>query len=107
MTNPFFLTGIIPDAYFCDREKETETIIRHLKNQDNILLTSSRRMGKTQLIRHIFNDTRIKGGYHTFYADIYATTSLREIVLILRKEIYKEIVGEGRTDLKMYLTKIK
>lgn len=107
MTNPFFLTGIIPDAYFCDREKETETIIRHLKNQDNILLTSSRRMGKTQLIRHIFNDTRIKGGYHTFYADIYATTSLREMVFFLSKEIYKELVPKGRKALKMFLTTIK
>ena len=84
--NPFFLTGIIPDAYFCDREKETDAIITHLENQSNILLTSSRRMGKTQLIRHVFNNDRIRGKYHTFYTDIYATSSLRELVFFLGKE---------------------
>ena len=23
MENPFYITGIIPETYFCDREKET------------------------------------------------------------------------------------
>ena len=27
MTNPFFITGIIPERYFCDREKETQHLI--------------------------------------------------------------------------------
>ena len=84
MTNPFFLTGVIPEAYFCDREAETEYIITQLQNGSNILLTSSRRMGKTQLVRHIFNDERIKSKYYTFYTDIYATSSLLEMVFLLK-----------------------
>ena len=59
MMNPFYLTGIIPEKYFCDRERETDLIITQVRNQSNVPLTSSRRMGKTQLIRHIFNDERI------------------------------------------------
>ena len=105
--NPFFLTGIIPDAYFCDREKETDTLITHLENQSNILLTSSRRMGKTQLIRHIFNNDRIHGKYYTFYADIYATSSLRELVFFLGKEIYQRLAPGEKKALKLFLGTIR
>lgn len=105
--NPFFLTGIIPDAYFCDRKKETDTIISHLENQSNILLTSSRRMGKTQLIRHIFNNDRIRSKYHTFYTDIYATSSLRELVFFLGKEIYLRLVPGEKKALKLFLGTIR
>ena len=107
MINPFYLTGLIPEKYFCDREKETELIINHVRNQSNVLLTSSRRMGKTQLIRHIFNDERIRKNYYTFYVDIYATTSLREMVFFLGKAIYQELVPGEKKALKVFLSTIK
>lgn len=107
MTNPFYLTGLIPEKYFCDREKETELIINHVRNQSNVLLTSSRRIGKTQLIRHIFNDERIRKNYYTFYVDIYATTSLREMVFFLGKAIYQELVPGEKKALKVFLSTIK
>ena len=46
MENPFYITGIIPEPYFCDREKETTWFVRTLENKAHILLTSPRRMGK-------------------------------------------------------------
>ena len=107
MTNPFYLTGIIPEKYFCDRERETDLIITQVRNQGNILLTSSRRMGKTQLIRHIFNDDRIRKEHHTFYVDIYATGSLREMVFFLGKAIYQELVPGEKKALKLFLSTIK
>ena len=107
MTNPFFLTGIIPDEYFCDREKETDSIVTQLDNRSNILLTSSRRMGKTQLIRHVFNDSRIKDKYYTFYVDIYATSTLSEMVLFLGKEIYRQLVPGEKKALKLFLSTLR
>ena len=105
--NPFILTGIVPDAYFCDREKETESLLKHLENQSNILLTSSRRMGKTQLIRHVFNQKAIAEKYYTFYADIYATSSLRELAFFLGKEIYRQLVPGKKKALKLFLGTIR
>ena len=87
MENPFYITGIIPEPYFCDREKETTWFIRTLENKAHILLSSPRRMGKTQLIRHAFEQPSIKNNCYTFYTDIYPTTSLHELVLFLSKEI--------------------
>lgn len=86
MENPFYITGIIPEPYFCDREKETTWFVRTLENKAHILLTSPRRMGKMQLIRHVFEQPSIKDSFYTFYTDIYPTTSLHELVLFLSKE---------------------
>ena len=107
MTNPFFITGTIPDKYFCDRDQETEKIIVQLENQSHILLTSSRRIGKTQLIRHIFEQDLIKDRYHTFYVDIYSTGTLRELVFFLGREIYRRLVPGEKKALDLFLGTIK
>ena len=103
MENPFYITGIIPEPYFCDREKETQWMLRTLENKAHILLTSPRRMGKTQLIRHLFEQPSIKDNYYTFYTDIYPTTSLHELVLFLSKEIYSVLVPKGKSVLDKFL----
>jgi AAA+ ATPase superfamily predicted ATPase len=103
MENPFYITGIIPEPYFCDREKETTWMVRTLENKGHILLTSPRRMGKTQLIRHVFEQPTIKDDYYTFYTDIYPTTSLHELVLFLSKEIYSVLVPKGKVVLNKFL----
>ena len=30
MENPFYITGIIPELFFCDREHETQWLVRTL-----------------------------------------------------------------------------
>jgi len=105
--NPFYVTGIIPPAYFCDRETETDWLVRTVTNQANVLLTSPRRMGKTQLIRHFYERPEIKGYYHTFYVDIYPTTSLHEFVLFLSKEIYSVLVPKGKAVLDRFLSVLR
>ena len=107
MMNPFYISGIIPPAYFCDRETETDRLVRTVTNQANVLLTSPRRMGKTQLIRHFYERPEIKGHYHTFYVDIYPTTSLHEFVLFLSKEIYSVLVPKGRATLNRFLSVLR
>lgn len=71
--NPFF-TGIeIPDEFFCDRAKETETIIRLIDNGSNIVLKAPRRIGKSSLLYHVFNQNKVKAKYNTLFVDIYGT----------------------------------
>ncbi len=66
INNPFVVGKYISDEYFCDREKETVTLIKHIKNGRNVALISPRRIGKTGLIEHLFNQDEIKQNYHTF-----------------------------------------
>ena len=39
-TNPFIVTGKIPDEYFCDRETESLQLKRFLDSQENVVLMS-------------------------------------------------------------------
>ena len=50
MENPFALVPYVSKDLFCDREKETETIMEYLFNGSNVTLISPRRYGKTGLI---------------------------------------------------------
>ncbi len=97
MVNPFYLTGIIPEEYFCDREAETRRMISTLLNGENVLLSSARRIGKTQLIRHVFASPEIRDNYYCFYIDIFATSSIQELAYFMGKAIYASIVpGDKR-----------
>ena len=58
-TNPFVLSPAIPDEYFCDRQTESASLIKSFKNQENVVLISPRRVGKTGLIYHCFNQPEI------------------------------------------------
>lgn len=89
--NPFVVGRYVSDKYFCDREKETEFLIKQIENGRNIALISPRRMGKTGLIRHCFHQSYLSDNYYTFFVDIYATSSLAEFVYLLGKTIYEEL----------------
>ena len=54
--NPFIVSGKIPNDYFCDRQEEASLLIRYLTSQENVVLMSQRRMGKTKLVEHCFDN---------------------------------------------------
>ena len=91
INNPFVVGKYISDEYFCGREKETVTLVKHIKNGRNVALISPRRLGKTGLIEHLFNQDEIKENYHTFFVDIYSTSSIAEFVYQLGKEIVQRL----------------
>lgn len=89
--NPFVVGKYISDSYFCDRENETEFLRKQILNGRNVAIISPRRMGKSGLIQHFFNQSSIKDEYYVFFVDIYSTTSLAEFVYLLGKEIYDQL----------------
>lgn len=96
MINPFVTKGYAGPEYFCDREKETQDIVRLLMNENNMALISPRRLGKTDLIHHCFAQAEIKERYYTFIIDIYATNSLADFVDVLGQAILDELTPLGR-----------
>ena len=95
VNHPFIVGGYLSPHYFCDREVETEQLIRNITNGRNVVIISVRRMGKTGLIRHCFYQDEIKAHYYTFFIDIYETASLREFVFALGKEIFEKLKPKG------------
>lgn len=101
--NPFVTNGYAGAAYFCDRVQETDFLVRMLTNENNIALISPRRLGKTDLIRHCFEQTAIKEHYYTFIIDIYATKSLEDFVNVLGKAILDDLRSKGRSAWEVFL----
>src|SRR5690554_5925596 len=107
LMNPFVTTGYVSPAYFCDREAESEQLIREITNGNNIALISARRMGKTGLISHCFDNKKISKDYYYFFVDIYATRSLRDFVFMLSREILSQLKPFGRKALEGFLMTVK
>lgn len=91
INNPFVVGKYLSDRYFCDRSEETEFLRKQILNGRDVALISPRRIGKSGLIQHFFNQPDIEEQYHSFFVDIYATTSFAEFVYILGKEIYEQL----------------
>ena len=89
--NPFIVGKYVSDKYFCDRSEETTFLRKQIQNGRDVALISPRRIGKSGLIQHFFNQSDIKEQYYVFFIDIYATTSLAEFVYTLGKEIYAQL----------------
>jgi AAA+ ATPase superfamily predicted ATPase len=99
--NPFVIAGYIDPAYFCDREKETETIISALENDRNITLISPRRFGKTGLIHHVFYQlNNPKNNVFCFYFDMFSSQNLYEFVQIFGKTILGKTDSYSQKNLK-------
>jgi hypothetical protein len=107
MTNPFVTKGYAGPEYFCDRVKETEDLVKLLTNDNNMALISPRRLGKTDLIYHVFNQPEIKKRYYTFVIDVYATNSLGDFVDVFGKAILEELKPFGRKSWERFVSAMK
>lgn len=106
LNNPFVTSGYIAPEYFCDRERETEELLRWLINENNVAIISTRRMGKTGLIRHCFQLDEIKDNYYTFLIDIYATKTLREFVFQFGKAVLTTLKPKGRKAWELFVNSL-
>lgn len=106
LNNPFVTSGYIAPEYFCDRERETEELLRWLVNENNVAIISTRRMGKTGLIQHCFHLKEIKENYYTFLIDIYATKTLREFVFQLGKVILATLKPKGQKAWELFVNSL-
>lgn len=103
MKNPFYTSGYLGAEYFCDRIDETQRLTQLLENGNHVVLMSPRRIGKTGLIQHIFNQKELKKQYNTFLIDIYATKNLAEFTQQFGGTILKTLTGHGEKALKQFL----
>ena len=100
--NPFIVLGAIPDPYFCDREKETERLVRYLTNGQNVVLHAPRRIGKSKLIEHCFEQPAIKGKYYTIFVDILQTGNLQEFTYEFGKAVFEATASLGDKLMKQF-----
>jgi AAA+ ATPase superfamily predicted ATPase len=108
LNNPFIISNEYVSAeYFCDRKFETKVLTDNILNGRNTVLISIRRMGKSGLISHSFNNEVILKNYTTFFVDLYSTSSLSEMVSLMGKEILDSLKGKGEKLLESFLTTVR
>ena len=102
--NPFVTNGYAGPEYFCDRVEETALLTNLLTNGNNVALMSQRRIGKTVLMKHCFQQDDVRDNYYCFIIDIYATNSLRDFVNMFGKSILEALKPKGRKVWESFLS---
>lgn len=108
LVNPFVYKGYEGATYFCDREKETENLISALKNGRNITLLSPRKIGKTGLIKHVFDRiSSTEKDTICIYVDIFSTQNLHDFVQVLGAAIVDEALQREKSLMSKVLDAFK
>ena len=106
--NPFIVTGYESPEYFCDREKETQDLLLSLRNGNNVVLASPRKMGKTGLILHLFH--QIKKAYPkavVIYVDLFLTEDLASFTHLFASKLLGSLDSNPERILKRISTFLK
>ena len=105
--NPFITSGYVSSEYFCDRENETRQLVQNILGHSHTVLISPRRMGKTSLIEHCFNQDIIKNSCHTFFIDIYPTMNLNDFVFLLGNRICRSLKVKDKQLMELFVKVVK
>jgi len=106
LRNPFITEGYAGKAYFCDREEETSDIMIALGSGRNVTLMSPRRMGKTGLIKHVFELSKAKG-VKCFYIDILNTRNLNQFIQLFARALLGGLDGPVTTAFNAFAKAFK
>lgn len=100
--NPFVVYGHIPEEYFCDRREEASKMLSLLTNQQNVVLASARRMGKSSLVDYVFSKPEIQHNYITISIDILDTSNLSEFVFAFGNTVFERIARRSERLMKLF-----
>jgi AAA+ ATPase superfamily predicted ATPase len=104
--NPFPVVGYHGPSMFCNREKETDKLSGNLQGGLNTTLISLRRMGKTALIYHVFNQILKEKQSICLYVDLYPTRSIKDLTRQLATASINVLPGKKWTG-KRFLAFLK
>ena len=101
LNNPFVEYGYKGPEYFCDREDETGQLINALYNESNIALISPRRIGKSGLIKHVFNRMEASGkDVACIYIDILNTRNQRDFIDVMATSVVQKLDNNWQSAMR-------
>ncbi len=103
--NPFVTFGYVSPEYFCDRQKETEQLLRDIQGRSHTVIISPRRMGKTGLIQHCFHQDVISANFYHIFIDIYATLCLEDFIYVFGNELVRQLRSRNALDIFIRVVK--
>lgn len=86
--NPFIVKGYAGKDLFCDREKETDLLLKNVTGGSDLVIVSPRRYGKSGLIYRAMEELKTQHPeFETLYCDISSTTTLNSFIDCLASAI--------------------
>lgn len=95
MQNPFIFGGTVTGADFCGREKELAALQKDALAGQNVLVTASRRYGKTSMLE-VFRAARKQEGIKCMYVDVSRSLDVAEFVDEYFNAFARELGGVER-----------
>jgi len=93
MRNPFIYGGLVFGDHFADRENELAELTTEMGNTGKVFLVSSRRVGKTCLLRNLQVNLN-KMGFLTAYVDLYRAPTLRHFTELYARAVVEVVEGK-------------
>lgn len=93
MKNPFSLKVVTNPDHFCNRIKEIKQLVSYASSENNILIYSPRRFGKTSLVYQVQEKLKA-AGFLNIYIDLFGLSSADNIARRIAKGIYSAISNE-------------
>ena len=87
--NPFYAQEYIADQPFCGRSEQVNKLVAHARDLEHVVLFSSRRTGKTTLIKRV-QKTLSQQGAICCYADLFGVSSVEDLSARLVQAVFEE-----------------
>lgn len=107
LTNPFVVGRYAGPKYFCDRAEQLQFLDKSIRNGRDVAIISPRRMGKSGLIEHFFAQKEIAETYMTVFVDVYATSTISELVAMLGHVVFQAIIKEKDSPWQRFVGGLK
>jgi len=96
LKNPFKFDVEVAGEFFCGREADIEELSDYIYNTTNIIMFSKRRIGKSSLIKEVF-ENHLEENVLKAHIDIYSVSNTRELFLKLQEGVKKSLSYELTT----------
>lgn len=107
LANPFVIGRYSGPEYFCGREEQLSFLEKSVVNGRDVAIISPRRMGKSGLIENFFAQNNIRDEFITIFIDVYATSSISELAVMLGQSVFRAIRKEQDSPWQRFVESIK
>jgi len=90
LDNPFRFDKEVSGSHFCGRKEDIKKLVSHINNGANVIMFAKRRLGKSSLVKEIFQNHLKKEMLQT-HIDIYSVSNTKELYEKLKDGITQSL----------------
>jgi hypothetical protein len=92
LKNPFQFDREVSGKHFCGRKKDIKKLLGHIYNGTNVVMFARRRIGKSSLVKEIFNN-HLDDDTLFAHIDVYSVSNTKELYERIKEGISSSLKG--------------